>query len=242
MKKLNSNTIEFANLSFKGLERTNILREEQFLKFIVTVNAAIIVRANNDSLLKSIIKKNYATFDGQIPYLLAKRKYSNVNIEKISGSDLIYDFCKVASDSNKRIFLLGGNETSNTEATRKLKNNYKIEIKGFSPEYKDYPFEDTHNQIILEKIKAFRPDILFVGFGAGKQEFWINEFKKKLENFGVRWVIGCGGTFAFVSGNVKRAPIWVQNMGFEGVYRLFQEPNKKRLKRLFFSTKLFKYV
>lgn len=242
MKRNRTNYIEFANLRFKGLERKDILLEEEFLKFVITVNAAIIVRANNDSQLQNIINNNYATFDGQIPYFLAKRQFPNINIEKISGSDLIYDFCKMASDEDKSIFLLGGIKENNAGSTDKLKNKYKIEIEGFSPEHKPYPFELDHNQLILDKINAFRPDILFVGFGAGKQEYWINEFKEDLENFGVKWAIGCGGTFAFVSGYVKRAPKWIQNIGFEGVYRLFQEPNSKRLRRLFFSTKIFKYV
>lgn len=234
--------VEFANLCFKGLQRKHILQEEEFLKFIVTVNAEIIVKANNDSILKGIINNNYSTFDGQVPYLLAKRQFSNVPFEKISGSDLIYDFCEMAMLKNKRIFLLGGKKEINKKATDNLKKKYKIEIKGFSPEHKDYPFEYDHNQLMLEKIKLFRPMILFVGFGACKQEFWINQFKKDLEKFGIRWVVGCGGTFGFASGHVKRAPKWVQTCGFEGVYRFFQEPNKIRFNRLILSSKLFKYI
>jgi len=83
---------------------------------------------------------------------------------------------------------------------------------------------------------------LFVGFGAVKQEFWINEHKNKLETMGVRWVIGSGGTFEFVAGSIRRAPILLQKIGMEGVYRMIQEPNLIRLKRLLLSFEIFKYI
>jgi len=110
MKRQRTKYVEFANLTFKGLRRTDILREDKILKFIVTVNAEFIVKANKNDAFKKIIDKNYATFDGQIPYFLAKKQNSNAIIEKISGSDLIYDFCEMAKNKNKNIFLLGGDE------------------------------------------------------------------------------------------------------------------------------------
>lgn len=234
--------IEFANLCFKGLEKKDILQEEEFIKFIVTVNAEFIVRANKDKKFKNIINKNFSTFDGQIPYTLAKLKNKNILIEKLSGSDLIYDFCKMAKERKKKIFLLGGYDESNKKAISKLKYSYDIEIGGYSPKYKSYPFDSKHNEEILKNIKKFKPDILFVGFGAVKQEFWIDEYKDKLEDIGVRWVVGSGGTFEFVAGTIKRAPLWIQKSGLEIIYRLIKEPNLLRLKRVLSSFKVFKYA
>ncbi len=236
------NHVRFANLNFKGLQLKDILEEEKFLKFIVTVNSEFIVKANNDNKLKEIINNNYATFDGQIPYFLAKKQNPDFAIEKISGSSLIYDLCEMAKEKNKKVFLLGGYEKSNKEAVENLKRKYKINIDGFSPKYKPYPFNEEHNKIILDRIQNFSPDILFVGFGIPKQELWIDQFIKKLEKIGVKWVVGSGGTFEFVSGVIKRAPKWIQRIGFEGVYRFIQEPNIFRFKRFLLSFKLFKYI
>lgn len=59
---------------------------------------------------------------------------------------------------------------------------------------------------------------------------------------GIQYIIGCGGTFEFVSGKISRAPKWIQNCGFEGLYRLFQEFGMMRIKRILYSFKFYKYI
>lgn len=51
----------------------------------------------------------------------------------------------------------------------------------------------------------------------GKQEYWINDNIQKLEEYGVKMAIGCGGTFEFVSGKTKKAPKLIQTIGLEGL-------------------------
>jgi N-acetylglucosaminyldiphosphoundecaprenol N-acetyl-beta-D-mannosaminyltransferase len=63
-----------------------------------------------------------------------------------------------------------------------------------------------------------------------------------LSKIGVKYIVGCGGTFDFVANKIKRAPVFIQKIGLEGVYRFLQEPNKVRYKRLFDSFKFFKYI
>ena len=234
--------IEFANLTFKGLKIEDVLSESDDLKFIVTVNSEFIVKGNEDRLFRHIINENIATLDGQIPYFLAKSKHPNVEIHKLSGSDLIYDFCRMAKKESKSIFLLGGEVQSNKGSVERLRLDYQISVAGFSPEYKPYPFERKHNQLMLDRISKFKPDILFVGFGAIKQEFWIDDNKEYLSSIGVKWVIGSGGTFEMVSGKSKRAPKLLQSLGLEGVYRLVVEPKWFRIRRLLISFKVFKYI
>jgi len=233
--------IKFSGLEFKTLRKNDLLEEEKFLKFIVTVNAEFIVKANNNNAFKNIINNNYATFDGQIPYFLACLKNPKFNFDKLSGSDLIYDFCNMAKDKNKKVFLLGGYEKSNKNAIKTLRRRYNISIDGFSPAYKTYPFEKSHDEAILKVIKEANTDILFVGFGAIKQEFWIDQHKDELENMGIKWVVGSGGTFEFVSGEIKRSPKFLQKIGLEGVFRLLMEPSKLRFQRLITSFGIFKY-
>jgi len=234
--------INFADIKFKGLTRSDILSESDKLKIIITANAEFIVKAQDDKKFNDILSLNYTTFDGQIPFYIASRQNPDVQIEKISGSDLIYDFCKLAEKQNKRMYLLGGYEKSNKLSVDKLRELYCIEIDGYSPPYKPYPFDRIHNEMILKKIEKYKPRILFVGFGAIKQEYWIDDNKKYLESIGIRWVIGSGGTFEFVSGEIKRAPIIVQKAGLEGVWRFFNEPKWFRFKRLVESIKIIKYI
>lgn len=219
-----------------------LLTLSESLKHIITVNAEAIVRAQNETKLLDIINKGCATIDGQIPLWIFKHKYPSTKIEKLSGSDMIYDICNWAGKNKLKIFLLGGNELSNELSIKKLNEKYNVDIKGFSPEYAPYPFSKEFNQLIINKIKEFSPNILFVGFGMGKQEYWIDDNRKTLENIGVQLAVGCGGTFDFVAGTIKRAPVFIQKIGLEGIWRLIMEPKWFRLRRILLSFKIFYYA
>jgi len=96
--------INFCNINFRGLSRSMLFVEDTNLKIIIPTNAEIIVKAQHNSKFKNIIDNNFATFDGQIPFFIASKQNSNVLIEKISGSDLIYDFCEMAKKRIKKYF------------------------------------------------------------------------------------------------------------------------------------------
>jgi N-acetylglucosaminyldiphosphoundecaprenol N-acetyl-beta-D-mannosaminyltransferase len=164
------------------------------------------------------------------------------DFEKLPGSDIIYDFCELAKKNSLKIFLLGGKEKSNKIAVQFIQDRYKIAIDGYSPSFEEYPFSNSFNKSCIDRIQLFKPEILFVGFGAPKQEYWIDDHKVALSEIGVEYAIGCGGTFDFVSGSIKRAPVFIQRIGLEGLYRFFREPNKARFKRLADSLRFFKYI
>ncbi len=234
--------IKFANIIFSGLQKEDVLSESDSMKLVATVNAEFIVTANNNKRFLKILNESCTTFDGQVPYLIAKVKNKKKKFKKISGSDLIYDFCDFASHKNKKIFLLGGYEDSNKNAVNKLKKKYNIQISGYSPKFMPYPFDNEHNKIIIEKISQFNPDILFVAFGAVKQELWIDDNRQLLNNIGIKWAIGCGGTYELVSGEVTRSPKIMQIIGLESIWRLINEPKMFRLKRVIKSMLVFKYI
>ena len=234
--------IDFCGLTFKGLHKKELLAFDDHLKVVVTANAEFIVKAQNNVRFKNIINTNYTTFDGRIPYILAKKKHPDIQFDKISGSDFIYDACQQAKKLNLKVFLLGGYEESNTLAVQKLRELYDIEITGYSPPYASYPFAREHNENILSRISDFKPDILFVGFGAEKQEYWIVDNRSFLEQAGVKLAVGSGGTFEFVAGILHRAPKWIQDMGLEGFYRFIVEPKLFRFKRILTSLKIFLYI
>lgn len=233
--------IDFCGITFKGLTKEKCLLDDGCFKQIVTVNSEFIVRAQEDDEFKTLINQGVATFDGQIPYFLAKLKHSNSKFEKIAGSDFIYDVCEYARKHHKKVFLLGGKEESNAISVSKLREKYGIDIEGYSPPYAPYPFPEELNKVILSKIARVKPHFLFVGFGAVKQDRWIFEHKGLLEQFGVRCAVGSGGTFEFVSEQIKRAPKLFQRIGLEGVWRLIAEPSLFRFRRILVSCRIFYY-
>jgi len=235
-------SIKFGNVCFTGLRKQDVLKESLPMKLIATVNAEFLVKANKNKRFLELLNKSCCTLDGQVPIYLAKIIYPKVELQKISGSELIYDFCELAKRQKRKVFLLGGTKESNELAVKKIKETYGIDVEGFSPEIMPYPFETNHNNEILSRISFFKPDIIFVGFGAMKQEFWIDDNRTFLESLGVGWAIGCGGTFEFVSGRIRRAPHTLQILGLESIWRLIQEPKLFRLKRVIYSLPVFKFL
>jgi len=238
-----NDTISFAGLNFRGLSRNQLLQDDDKFRFIVTVNAEFINIAHKEEKFANIINNNYSTFDGQITYYLAKIKNRKKDFEIISGCDFIYDCCKYCIRNDKKVFLLGGGEVSNNNSILILRDKYPgLKIDGFSPEYKPYPFTKSHNDLIIDHIKRFKPHFLFVGFGAKKQEYWIDENKEILNEIGVRWVVGSGGTFEFVAIFLKKPPDLVKKLGFFSIYRLLQEPKFFRIKRILISLSIIKFL
>ena len=98
-----------------------------------------------------------------------------------------------------------------------------LQIAGvYSPPFKKQFFE-RENEKMIALINKVKPDVLFVGLGAPKQERWIWRHKNELQ---VPVFIGVGAAFDFIAGTVKRAPLWMQRCGLEWLFRLCQEPRR----------------
>lgn len=234
---------ELCNIKITDKSKENLFIINSDLQILIPMNAECFVKSNKDNKLSNFINQCRTTIDGQIPLWLYKIKYHTNNIEKISGSDVIYDFCNWASSKGLRIFFLGGKESSNINAINRIKRLYPtLEIDGYSPPFESYPFSESNNRNIKNRLLNFNPDILFVGFGFGKQEYWTSDNISFLKDIGTKWAICCGGSFEFLSGEIRRAPKFIQNIGMEGVWRLIMEPKLFRVKRLITSFKIFKYA
>jgi N-acetylglucosaminyldiphosphoundecaprenol N-acetyl-beta-D-mannosaminyltransferase len=234
----------FCNINFNLRNKTELFERihSDETKIIFTLNAAVIVEANRTKRLFNMLNRNYVSFDGQVPFIAAKLLNKNFWFEKLSGSDIIYDFCEFAKEKRYRVFFLGSREDSNAFAVTNIKKMYSINIAGYSPEFEDYPFSDRFNNNCLNRLDRFKPDILFVGFGTPKADFWVEDNLEILKQLEIKYVICCGGAFDFVSNHIKRAPWIIQKIGLEGLYRFFQEPNKMRIIRLINSFGFFRYI
>lgn len=236
--------MEFCNLDINIFNREQLFHTEgNKTKYIEPINAQVIVFANTDKEFMDIVKMSEKTFDGEVPLKAAKRKDKGFEeYEKLPGSEIVYDFCLFAKKNNLKMFFLGGSAESINAAAAKIKEQYEIEVSGFSPRYEDYPFSEEFTEEALNSIKMFRPDILFLGFGCPKQNYFIRDNRRALEQMKIKYIISAGGTVDFVAGKFARCPKWVSSMGLEGFYRLFQEFSWKRIHRIFFSLRFFKYV
>lgn len=148
--------------------------------------------------------------------------------ERVAGADLVPALCEAAALYNARVFLLGGQEEVTNKAAEKLvQDNPSLDICGIATPFVNIEGEkiddEENDMLLVEQINQARPDILFIGFGNPKQLIWFQRNRDRLQ---VPVSIGVGGTFDFIAGNVKRAPLWMQKSGMEWIYRFTQDPKR----------------
>lgn len=207
---------------------------------IFTPNPEMIMSAQSDSVLRDILNKGDLNIcDGKgIQYTCnilqdKSEKEKNKYFKRIAGIDFMLDICDYASRYGFSVYLLGsGNEQVISKATEKLKKKFaNLNIVGYHPgpkieseANKKLKYRSNDNENVITDIIQTQPDILFVGFGHGKQEKWIAENIKKIP--GLKIAMGVGGSFDFISGKITRAPKLLRKVGLEWLWRLAQEPSR----------------
>ncbi len=144
--------------------------------------------------------------------------------ERVAGSDLFWELAKASSQHKLRLFFLGGAPGSAVRAAIAAEQRHPgtFIVGTYCPPFETFDTEEEQWRM-TGIVRAARPDILLVGLGAPKQEKWIAKMKDQL---GVPVSIGVGGSFEMAAGIKKRAPVAVQKMGLEWLYRFAQEPRR----------------
>lgn len=200
----------------------NAIRRRQPRQF-VTVNVDFLKLAKADPAYRQLLNTaDLAVADG-VPLLWAARLLGHALPERITGTDLVLGCAAMAADEGYRIFLLGAAPGVADAAADELRTRYPgVTICGtYAPPFGDFAPEEEAT--MTAAIRAARPDILFVAFGAPRQDTWIREHMAEL---GVPLSIGIGGVLNFLAGTIKRAPTWMQDAGLEWLYRVSQEPRR----------------
>jgi N-acetylglucosaminyldiphosphoundecaprenol N-acetyl-beta-D-mannosaminyltransferase len=179
-----------------------------------------------------------------MPLIWAARLQRTPLPQRVPGSELIYTLTAAAARAGRSVFLLGGNPGAADGAAIELRRlDPSLKIAGtFCP---PFGFEKDPQEMrrINDALAAANPDIVFVGLGFPKQERLIEILRPA---FPRAWFLGVGVSFSFVSGQIKRAPRWLQKLGLEWVHRMAQEPSRlfRRyvLQDLPFALRLFAVV
>jgi exopolysaccharide biosynthesis WecB/TagA/CpsF family protein len=220
MKRVNLLNIEFDNLRV-----VELLRELKF-GVVFTPNVDHLMKLqHDDEFFKAYQIAHYKLCDSKI-LIYASRFLGTPIKEKISGSDFFPAFYNYHRNNERiKIFLLGGNQGIAKRAQERInkKIGRNIVVAGHSP---SFGFEDDEEECrqIIKMIDESEATVLAIGVGAPKQEKWIYKYKDKLPK--VNFFFAIGATIDFEAGNVKRAPKWMSDVGFEWLYRLLSEPQR----------------
>lgn len=190
---------------------------------VFTPNIEHIINNFNDiKVNNAYAKAEYIIADGWPLVVTAKLK--GELIYRITGVDLMERLLEVSNNKNYSLYFLGATNETLDKLTTNVKNIYpNIEnIRGHNGFFKDD--SEVINDINKENI-----NILFVGMGNPKQEVWI---KENFDSINANLMLAVGGAFNILSGDVERAPLWIQKIGMEWFYRFSKEP-KRLFKRYF---------
>ncbi|PTS82280.1 UDP-N-acetyl-D-mannosamine transferase [Pseudomonas sp. HMWF032] len=139
---------------------------------------------------------------------------------RCAGIDLMHKLCALAVKTNASVYLLGARTGVVGSAAQRLVSQYPgLRIVGVRDGY----FRAEEEAAVVEDIRASGADLLFVGMSSPKKELLLQQYWPQL---GVKIGMGVGGSFDVISGELKRAPYWMQKLGMEWCFRLYQEPQR----------------
>ncbi|MFH2063236.1 MAG: WecB/TagA/CpsF family glycosyltransferase [bacterium] len=206
---------------------------------VFTPNPEILVAAWRDPSFCDTLKTGDINIpDGVGIVWLAKILGRRIS-ERVTGTDLMNEVCGLAAELGASVFFLGGGPGTAAEAARVMSAGHRGLMVVGADDGGVVEMDSQGRPILSDelrrKIEAASPAVVFVAFGHGKQEKWIQAHLSSLPS--VRVAMGIGGAFDFWSGNVRRAPAFMRSVGLEWLWRLVLQP--RRIGRILTATFVF---
>ena len=202
---------------------------------VAICNANTLVRCSKNSQLKDVVDNfTIKTPDG-FPVAKALSFLSKQKFSRVDGYKVFLQTIEEGVSKSKKHYFFGNNEKTTTLMIKNLVKMFpEIIISGYHcPEFM------TADELVFnnkETLKELDADIIWVSLGFPKQELFIdqlcNEIKPKAN------IVGVGAVFEWMSGEKRKAPEWMANLGLEWFLRLIQDP-KRLYKRYFIDNTLF---
>jgi len=191
-------------------------------KYIInTLNQFSFNMAEKDAAFKKALVNSDILLPDGIGIVGAARILKNARIKKIAGSDLHMYLLHRLEEQKGSCFYLGSSEETLRLIKKVISTEFPhIRVETYSPPFKAN-FDVDDNEKMIKAVNEFKPDVLFVGMTAPKQEKWVDANK---DNIDAKLICSIGAVFDFYSGTIKRpGKIWIK-LGLEWFVRLLTEP------------------
>jgi N-acetylglucosaminyldiphosphoundecaprenol N-acetyl-beta-D-mannosaminyltransferase len=154
----------------------------------------------------------------------------------VAGIDLMQELLALAERRGYRVFILGAKGDVLATALRHIKQRHpELSVAGIRDGY----FSDEDAAAVAAEVAAHRPDVVFVAMSSPRKEYWLGQYGHRL---GAPFVMGVGGSVDVLAGHVRRAPVVLQRLGLEWIFRLAQEPRRLFGRYLSTNTRFVIYV
>lgn len=192
-------------------------------EYVCVSNTHVIMESYHNPALRAVCNAaGMVTPDG-MPLVWLCRLGGQRHTRRVYGPDLLLAVCAAPQTRALRHFFYGSAAGVAEKLAADLRQRFPhIDIVGtYAPPFRDLTTAET--QAVIRRLNDAQPDIIWVGLGAPKQEFWMARMRPHLQ---APVLIGVGAAFDFHSGNKRQAPRWMQRSGLEWVFRLMQEPRR----------------
>jgi len=160
--------------------------------------------------------------DGR-PISWAQQLMGHDSARQVRGQDIMSALCEKSNNSELSVGFYGG---SSEAVLQKIQHNLKQQFPNikityaYAPPFRTLSGEEDGQ--VIDSINSANVDVLFVGIGCPKQEYWMSEHRDSLSCV----MLGVGAAFDFIAGDKNHAPRWVQKIGLEWLFRLLSEPKR----------------
>lgn len=195
---------------------------------IAVINTYCVVSAFQNPRLAKIYNGADLVGPDGMPFVYWIRTFLKVPCDQFDASSIVLQLAQRAKETGYTFYLYGGHPNVVVKMKKNLESMFPyIKIVGYrAPPFR--PLTDEENQEICDEINRLKPDIVCIGLGTPKQDYWIDDHITKIRG---SVFIPCGAIFDFFGGRVKRAPKFIQRTGFEWLYRLLSKDFKRLFKR-----------
>lgn len=190
---------------------------------VVTMNAQFVELAHQEEHFANLLRRADLSVADGLSLVWASRFLGQFVPERVAGVDLMVRLCETAAASGKSVYFLGGSPGAALRAAQRLSETLPtLHVAGVDCPPNGFIENPDECKRVADRIDLARPDLLFVGLGAPKQEYWIERYA----HLPAKVMMGIGGSFEFTAGFRKRAPLALQKVGFEWFWRLCMEPRR----------------
>lgn len=222
------------NIVVTDMDKTLRLIEEKLEdwrgKYICVANVHTTVTAHEDPDYQAVQNGAVMALPDGGPLSKYSRQQGYTNAARVTGPDLMKELLRQSATKHYRHYFYGSTQETLDILRKKVEENYPgAVIAGmYSPPFR--PLSPEEDEEVVRRINEAKPDFVWVGLGAPKQERWMAVHEDRVQAL----MVGVGAAFDYEAGNIRRAPMWMQRHNLEWLYRLMQDP--KRLFKRYFVT------
>jgi N-acetylglucosaminyldiphosphoundecaprenol N-acetyl-beta-D-mannosaminyltransferase len=207
----------------QALKSINSWVENRNPHYICVTPSNSILDAHDHADLRRIYNQSGLTTPDGMPLVWLLRSYGYPDVERVYGPDLMLAVCGDSQGKHYRHYFYGGGEGVAPRLASNLVDRFpELIIAGFeTPPFRE--LNQAEDRKMIQRIQDAKPDIVWIGLGAPRQDFWM---KDHLAELNVPVLIGVGAAFDFHSGTKPQAPRWMRQSGLEWLFRLVSEPRR----------------